>query len=67
MGLYSVVLGLGQMIGGTLGAPFAAASGIDGLILLTAILGTGALVTVVALRRFEAQEARRPRLALDPG
>jgi predicted MFS family arabinose efflux permease len=67
MGLYSVVLGLGQMVGGTLGAPFAAAGGIDGLILLTAILGTCALVTVVALRRFDAQEASRPRLALDPG
>jgi predicted MFS family arabinose efflux permease len=58
MGLYSVVLGLGQMIGGTLGSPFAAASGIDGLILLTALLGTVALVTVVILRRFDGREPR---------
>jgi predicted MFS family arabinose efflux permease len=58
MGLYSVVLGLGQMIGGTLGAPFAQTGGIDGLILLTALLGTAALVTVVMLRTFDAREKR---------
>jgi MFS family permease len=58
MGLYSVALGLGQMIGGTLGAPFAAASGIDGLNLLTGLLGTVAFVTVIVLRRFDKRDAR---------
>jgi len=46
MGLYSVMLGLGQLLGGALGGPFAQAGGINGLILLTALLGSGALVTL---------------------
>jgi len=54
MGLYSVMLGLGQLLGGALGGPFADVGGVDGLILLTAILGTGALGTLMALRRDEA-------------
>lgn len=53
MGLYSVMLGLGQLLGGVLGGPFADIGGIDGLILLTALLGTGALATVLALRHYE--------------
>lgn len=53
MGLYSVILGLGQLLGGALGGPFADLAGVDGLILLTGLLGTGAIVTVIVLRRFE--------------
>jgi MFS family permease len=64
MGLYSVILGLGQLLGGALGGPFADAGGVDGLILLTALLTTGALATVLALRHFEREEMAagdRPR------
>ncbi|HZT06694.1 MAG TPA: MFS transporter [Chloroflexota bacterium] len=58
MGLYSVILGLGQMAGGALGSPFAAAAGVDGLIMVTAILGAVAFAAVFALRRFEEAQAR---------
>lgn len=54
MGLYSVMLGLGQLAGGAIGGPFATASGIDGLILLTALLGTCASAVVLVLRRSES-------------
>jgi MFS family permease len=53
MGLYSVMLGLGQLIGGALGGPFSQAAGVDGLIMLTALLGSAALVVLVILHRVE--------------
>lgn len=55
MGLYSVVLGLGQLAGGALGGPFADVGGVDGLILLTVLLGSASLATVVMLRRLDAR------------
>jgi len=58
MGLYSVILGLGQLLGGALGGPFAQFRGVDGLILLTAILTTGALAAVVVLRGSEGKATR---------
>jgi MFS family permease len=64
MGLYSVMLGLGQLLGGALGGPFAQANGVNGLILLTAILGSGALLTLVALHRTEQRgSTARPELS----
>lgn len=53
MGLYSVVLGVGQLLGGALGSPFADVGGVDGLILLTGLLATGALMAVFVLGRYE--------------
>ena len=53
MGFYSVLLGLGQLIGGALGGPFAEAGGVDGLVLFTGILGTVATIVVLILRRLE--------------
>ncbi len=58
MGLYSVMLGLGQLLGGTLGGPFAQVGGVNGLIVLTALLGSGALVTLVVLHRAESRPSR---------
>jgi MFS family permease len=55
MGLYSVMLGLGQLAGSALGSPFAELWGVDGLILLTAILVTGSLLTVLGLRHYEGR------------
>jgi MFS family permease len=60
MGLYSVMLGLGQLLGGALGGPFADLGAVDGLILLTALLGTGALGTLLALRQHEPVEGDSP-------
>ncbi|MBI4212788.1 MAG: MFS transporter [Chloroflexi bacterium] len=53
MGLYSVLLGLGQLLGGVIGAPFAQLGGVDGLIALTALLTSAATITVLVLRRSE--------------
>src|SRR5581483_3544545 len=49
MGLYSIFLGLGQLIGNGLGGVFARSWGFDGLIYLTAILGIVALVALLVL------------------
>ncbi len=50
MGLYSVVLGLGQLVGSWLGGPFADRWGMDGILALTAVLGTIALGLTLRLR-----------------
>jgi MFS family permease len=49
MGIYSVVLGLGQFIGIWLGGPFADAAGVNGILLLTLILGVIATITIFRL------------------
>lgn len=54
MGLYSVLLGLGQLLGGAVGGPFAEAGGVDGLLLLTVLLATAAVGAVAVLWRFDA-------------
>jgi MFS family permease len=51
MGLYSVFLGLGQVIGAVLGGAFASWRGIDGLLVATAILLAVGLVALANLRR----------------
>ena len=57
MGLYSVVLGVGQLSGGAVGGPFADLGRIDGLILLTVLLGSASLVTVMVLRWMDAKQS----------
>jgi MFS family permease len=59
MGLYSVFLGVGQLTGTSLGGYFADWNGVDGLILLSAILGGITAISLLALRRRETSEARR--------
>lgn len=51
MGLYSIFLGLGQLIGNGLGGMFARSWGFDGLIYLTALLGIVALAALLVLYR----------------
>ena len=46
MGVYSMLLGAGQLIGAALGGLFAIRWGVDGLILATAILGCIGLLTI---------------------
>jgi predicted MFS family arabinose efflux permease len=53
MGLYSVFLGVGQLVGTSLGGYFADWKGVDGLLLLSAIFGAITAASLVALRRRE--------------
>jgi MFS family permease len=55
MGLYSVFLGVGQLIGTTSGGLFASLAGIDGLVLLSSIFGVITAFTLLALRKQEPQ------------
>jgi MFS family permease len=57
MGLYSIFLGLGQIIGGGFGGIFARAFGFDGLIYLTALLACVALPSLLWLARYERKTA----------
>lgn len=53
MGLYSIFLGVGQLIGTTSGGLFADWAGVDGLILLSGIFGVITAFTLLALRKQE--------------
>ena len=53
MGLYSIFLGLGQILGNGLGGFFAHSLGFDGLILFTVILATIALPSLLLLLKQE--------------
>jgi MFS family permease len=53
MGLYSVFLGLGQVIGAVIGGVAATWRGIDGLVVATAILLVIGIAALVNLRRYE--------------
>ena len=57
MGLYSVFLGLGQLLGNGLGGVFAQVWGFDGLIYLTAILAFVALICLLSLFSLERRLA----------
>jgi len=53
MGLYSVFLGVGQLVGTSLGGYFIDWNGVDGLLLLSAILAGITAMSLLALRRQE--------------
>ena len=53
MGLYSVFLGIGQLVGTSVGGYFADWNGVDGLLLLSAIFGGITAMSLLALRRRE--------------
>jgi len=53
MGVYSVLLAVGQLVGSALAAPFAERLGINGLIVLTGLLCLVALFTVMLLGHAE--------------
>lgn len=54
MGLYSVILSIGGVVGGVAGGPFAQAWGLDGMIGLTVVLASASMATVLLLRRADA-------------
>jgi len=58
MGLYSVFLGLGQVLGAVLGGIFATWRGIDGLLMATAILLVIGLAALMNLRRHDVPGLR---------
>jgi MFS family permease len=58
MGVYSVLLSIGQLLGGALAAPFAERMGINGLIVLTGLLCLVALFTVMLLGQSERRYTR---------
>ncbi|MEK6325636.1 MAG: MFS transporter [Acidobacteriota bacterium] len=57
MGLYSVFLGVGQLVGTSAGGYFADWNGVDGLVLLSAILSGITAISLLALRRREMAAA----------
>jgi MFS family permease len=59
MGLYSVFLGVGQLIGTSAGGYFADWNGVDGIVLLSAILAGITAISLLALRRREKADAER--------
>ncbi len=63
MGLYSVFLGLGQIIGALLGGEAAQRAGLDGVFLTSLVLLAVALVPLGRLRRYEHQVGARPSAA----
>jgi MFS family permease len=72
MGLYSVFLAVGQIIGAFIGGVAAERWALDGILLATFVLMGIALVPLARLRRFEFRFATSPELGpavelLDPG
>ena len=61
MGLYSVFLAIGQIIGALIGGIAADARGIDGMLIATVILLLVALVPLAQLRRGEEELSALPR------
>ena len=59
MGVYSVLLSVGQLAGTALAGPFALAAGVNGLIILTGLLSLIALFTVLLLGRGEKKHSAR--------
>ena len=70
MGLYSVFLGLGQLLGNGLGGLFARSWGFDGLIYLTLLLALVALISLLTLygqgKRIARQKDEHERLPVIP-
>jgi MFS family permease len=59
MGLYSIFLGVGQLLGSFIGGRFAAAAGVDGLLLATTLAAIIATVNVLLLRRDDPLPSRQ--------
>ena len=60
MGLYTVFLGIGQVVGTAVGGVLATYAGIDGLVLLSTAFGIITLASLVYLRKCEQPSPARP-------
>jgi len=60
MGLYTVFLGIGQLIGTLIGGRFATWRGIDGVLILSALLGAITTMTLVQLHSRESLPVPEP-------
>jgi len=49
MGMYSVFFGIGQFLGAAIGGPFVGWKGVDGIVIVTALLGVVSLFTLLLL------------------
>ncbi len=58
MGLYSVFLGIGQLLGASLGGPFIDFGGADGLVAFTALLGVISALLLIRLHWLERDQPR---------
>jgi MFS family permease len=56
MGLYSVFFGIGQFLGTSIGGPFVDWRGADGLVVVTALLGAFAAITLMRLHWSETTQ-----------
>jgi MFS family permease len=65
MGLYTVFLGIGQVVGTALGGVLATHAGVDGLILLSTAFGIITLASLLYLRKCEQPDP--PRAHARPG
>jgi MFS family permease len=65
MGLYSVVLSIGQLLGASLGGMSVDLNGFYGLMVFSAVLGLGALLSVLymRMRRYDIVQAMTGKLA----
>jgi MFS family permease len=55
MGLYSVFLGVGQVLGASIGGPFVDWGGADGVVAVTALLGVFAAIMLIRLHLTESK------------
>jgi len=67
MGLYSVFLAVGQIIGGFIGADAANRAGIDGILIATLVLLAVAILPLARLRRFEHEVGVAAKPEVAPG
>lgn len=69
MGLYSVFLGVGQVIGATVGGPFVDWGGADGVVVVTALLGLFSALLLLRLHFVESGTAGGSRVhsVVEPG
>ena len=65
MGMYTIFFGAGQLLGTLLGGLFADWAAIDGILLLTALLGIVMAITLIRLHRLENGTAADAILAKD--
>lgn len=61
MGVYTIFFGVGGFLGTIVGGPFAEWGAIDGILLITILLGIAATIALVQLHRFESNVPARPR------